>query len=96
MKFEAVRIHFLSDVFGLLSSKNFATMTTWRNDFYSLMKGQNRSGERYKDTWEARTGILNSKNVTKQTRKTISACTLCIFIHFSALKLLKQPSKKIN
>ena len=33
MKFEAVRIHFLSDVFGLLSSKNFATMTTWRNDF---------------------------------------------------------------
>ena len=32
MKFEAVRIHFLSDVFCLLSSKNFATMTTWRND----------------------------------------------------------------
>ena len=27
-----VQIHFLSDVFGLLSSKNFATMTTWRND----------------------------------------------------------------
>ena len=33
MKFETVRIHFLSDVFGLLSSKSFATMTTWRNDF---------------------------------------------------------------
>ena len=33
MKFETVRIHFLSDVFGLLSSKNFAKMTTWRNDF---------------------------------------------------------------
>ena len=33
MKFERVRIHFLSDAFGLLSSKNFATMTTWRNDF---------------------------------------------------------------
>ena len=38
MKFEKVRIHFLSDVFGLLSSKNFATMTTWRNDFsFSLI-----------------------------------------------------------
>ena len=38
MKFETVRIHFLSDVFGLLSSKNFATMTTWRNDFsFSLI-----------------------------------------------------------
>ena len=38
MKFEAVRIHFLSDVFGLLSSKNFATMTTLRNDFFSTVK----------------------------------------------------------
>ena len=37
MKFEAVRIHFLSDVFGLLSSKNVATMATWRNDFSSLL-----------------------------------------------------------
>ena len=64
MKFEAVRIHFLSEVFGFLSSKNFATMTTWRNDLSSLLKGQNRSGERYKGTWEARTGILNSKNKT--------------------------------
>ena len=35
---ETVRIHFLSDVFGLISSRNFATMATWRNDssFYSL------------------------------------------------------------
>ena len=32
MKFKAVRIHFLIDVFVLLSSKNFATMATWRND----------------------------------------------------------------
>ena len=37
MKFEAVQIHFLSDVFGLLSSKNFATMAMWRNDFSSLL-----------------------------------------------------------
>ena len=36
MKFEAVRIHFLSEVFGLLWSKIYATMTTWRNDVYSL------------------------------------------------------------
>ena len=34
MKFETVRIHFLSDVSGLLSSRNFATEATSRNDFY--------------------------------------------------------------
>ena len=39
MKFEAVRIHFLSDVFGLLSSPNFANMATWHNDFSSLWEG---------------------------------------------------------
>ena len=37
MKFETVRIPFLSDVFGLLSSKSFATMATWRNDFSLLL-----------------------------------------------------------
>ena len=36
MKFETVRIHFLSDVFGLFSSRNLATMATWCNDFSSL------------------------------------------------------------
>ena len=36
MKFEAVRIHFLSDIFGYLSSKSVATMATWRNDLSSL------------------------------------------------------------
>ena len=30
MKFEAVQIHFLSDVFGFLPFKHFATMATWR------------------------------------------------------------------
>ena len=35
MKFESVRIHFLSDVFGLMLSRNFATMATWRYDFSS-------------------------------------------------------------
>ena len=38
MKFVAVLIHFLSDVFDLLSSRNFATMATWRNDFFSLLE----------------------------------------------------------
>ena len=50
MKFEAMRIHFLSDVFGLLSSKNFATMATWRNDFSTLFKtclNQAPATERY-------------------------------------------------
>ena len=27
-----VWIHFLSDVFGLLLSRNYSTMATWRND----------------------------------------------------------------
>ena len=36
MKFKAVRIHFLSDVFSLLSSKNSATMAMWRNHLPSL------------------------------------------------------------
>ena len=36
LKFETVWIHFLSDILGLQSSRNFATMATWRNDFYSL------------------------------------------------------------
>ena len=33
---ETVRIYFLSDIFGLISSRNFATMATWRNDFSFL------------------------------------------------------------
>ena len=36
MKFETVRTHFRSNVFGLLSSRNFVTMATWRNDFSAL------------------------------------------------------------
>ena len=35
MKFESVRIHFLSDVFDLLLSRNFATMAKWRYDVSS-------------------------------------------------------------
>ena len=37
MKFETVQLHFLSDVFGLVWSRNFATMVTWRNNFSSLL-----------------------------------------------------------
>ena len=37
MKFETARIHFLSDVSGLLSSRNFATEATSRNDFSFLL-----------------------------------------------------------
>ena len=37
MKFETPWIQFLADVFGLLSSRNFATMATWRKDFSSLV-----------------------------------------------------------
>ena len=38
MKFETVRIYFFKWIFGLLSSKHFATMATWRNDFSSLSR----------------------------------------------------------
>ena len=38
---------FLSDFIGLFSSKNFATMATWRNDFCSLY------------WWALKTGLLN-------------------------------------
>ena len=37
MKFDAVRIYFLSDVSGLLSYKIYATIATWRKDFSSLL-----------------------------------------------------------
>ena len=37
MKFEKLRIHFkIKWIFGSLSSRNFATMVTWRKDFSSL------------------------------------------------------------
>ena len=36
-RFEAVRIHILSEVFGLLSSRNFATVATWLSDFSPLL-----------------------------------------------------------
>ena len=39
MNFETVRIHFLSGVFVLLSSRNLAIMATWRNDFSFLLGG---------------------------------------------------------
>ena len=38
MKFaETAGIQFLTDVFDLLSSRNFATMATWHNDLFSLL-----------------------------------------------------------
>ena len=36
MKFKTVQIHFLSDIFSLLSSRNFATKATWHDDLSSL------------------------------------------------------------
>ena len=44
MKFETVRIYFLSDFLSLLSSNNFATMTTWLNDFSPLLSLNLHSG----------------------------------------------------
>ena len=38
MKFETVRILFFKWRFGLLPSRNFATMATWRNDFSLLTR----------------------------------------------------------
>ena len=38
MRLETVRIHFLRDVFGLLSSRNFATMDVTTSPLYSVIK----------------------------------------------------------
>ena len=43
MKFATVRMHFLRDLFRLLSTRNFVTMATWRNDFSSLLEGSHES-----------------------------------------------------
>ena len=49
MKLEAVQIHFLQCKwrFSLLSSKNFATMAMWRNDFSSLLKARQLKKQSY-------------------------------------------------
>ena len=52
VNFETVWIHFLSDVFGLLSSRNFTTMATWRNDF-SLLKTRSSFVNRLKIPWHS-------------------------------------------
>lgn len=43
-KVETVQTHFLSDVFSLLSSRSFATMTRWFNIFSLLMTMDNCNG----------------------------------------------------
>ena len=58
MKFETVWIHFLREVFGWLSFRNFDTMATWRHMpslLWMLLKqgtGKER-GEGEIDKWEA-------------------------------------------
>ena len=39
MKYETVWLHFLRDIIGLLLFRNFATIATWHNDFFSLYQG---------------------------------------------------------
>ena len=58
MKFEAVRIYFLSDVSGLLSSKNYATTATWRKDlqFDTIWRITNQS-----ETFSYTIVLLNPK-----------------------------------
>ena len=59
MKFETVRgIHFLRDVFALLSSRNFATMATWPNDFSSLL-AEKKGGPGSLLTYIIRLSIIN-------------------------------------
>ena len=44
MKVETVQPHFLSNVFSLWSSRSFATMTRWCNNFSPLMAKDNCNG----------------------------------------------------
>ena len=57
MKFETVWIQFLADVFSLLSSRNFATMATWREDFSYLLSPEERRPDGLPRT-QALLGIL--------------------------------------
>ena len=45
MKFETVRIYFLSDFLGLLSSNNFATMTIWLKEAGAVNWNFQRDGK---------------------------------------------------
>ena len=44
-KFETVQIHCFNDFFEFLSSGNFATMATWRNNFFSLLQEESLEGQ---------------------------------------------------
>ena len=64
MKFETVRIHFLSDAFSLLWCRNFATMATWRNDFSSQKAIFRCSFTRHKPPcWNARNALLPKRQL---------------------------------
>ena len=64
MKFETVRIHFLSDAFSLLSCRNFATMATWRNDFSSQKAIFRWSVTWHKpQCWNARKALLPKRQL---------------------------------
>ena len=47
IKFETVRVHFSRDIFGLLSSRNFATLAKWHNDFSSLLRTLKRARKKH-------------------------------------------------
>ena len=63
MNFETAWIHYLSGVFGLLSSRNFTTMVTWRNDF-SLS---------YYVLFKKRAGVLLSGLITRGEAESFSS-----------------------
>ena len=67
----------LSDSIYLLSSKNFATMATWRNDFSSLFRIHSvlknfHSGERIKKIVDLYTGFTGYVWKEAVSRKTVA------------------------
>ena len=85
MMFETVWIHFLSDVFGLLSFRNFTTITTWCNDFFSL-----HSSER-----PVSVEGMAVKNLSLSPLATHQFSDLAFFISFFRC-LFQKPQKSMN
>ena len=85
MKFVTERIHVLSDVFSLLSSRIFATMATWRDDFSSLWTNAMKPDWNGVNCgfWKLVSPRLraNGRNIVDQQLPTLLDVTCCVRLH---------------
>ena len=83
IKFETVRIHFLSDVFGLYHPEIFATMATWRNNFFSLSRGQETHADAVESQSLATYTFLLPRGIRPYLQQTTKFKTLRFKDHMS-------------